>query len=278
MVFFIGYSFLNRFLTTKSGLIKIDNDYSNFWIPILIIYIPTFFILRPAIKKSGFSTNIQDGLLWALLPFSISIPTAFSQQYIKDITYQVIEVDSPDKILSYPKERFFKIKSYYVNRNDFTVFKERHVSGGRSKSLKVNNYYIAPMYSDSVNKFSKIAYGIIYSTSLNHGLLFRDEQPDKIRKFNAESEHKFSTFDFNSVIFFEKQLDSEDEKNFAASWQNNSFLSKLETPTVLVGKNETFSDLLRKGRKMTLYSIFISLTITICLLMIFNHYKKEPSD
>lgn len=276
-VFFIGYSFLNWLLTTKTGLIKVDKDYSNFWVPFTIIYIPTFFILRPLIKKSSFRPKTKDGLLWVLLPFSISIPIAFSQQYFKDISYQVISISNPDETLLHTNERFFKIKKYYVNRSDFSLFKERHVSGGKSKSLKVNNYYVAPLYSDSSKNVFKVAYGIKYATSINYGLLFRDEAPQKTEEFNIKSEKEFADFDFYNTTFFERQMDSEDEVNFNSAWRQNAKLMASNTPIILVPKNESFGSLLSRGRNMTIFSILISLTITIGLLFIFNHYQAKPS-
>jgi len=276
-VFFIGYSFLNWLLTTKTGLIKIDKDYSNFWIPFIIVYIPTFFILRPLIKKSSFKLETKDGLLWVLLPFSISIPTAFSQQYFKDISYQVVSISQPDEAVLHPNERFFKIKAYHVNRNDFSLFKERHVSGTKGKSLKVNNYYVAPMYTDTVSHTFKVAYGVKYATSLNYGLLFRDEAPQKIQEFNVKSEKEFSNYDFYNATFFEREMDSEDEANFSAAWRENTILNESNNPIVLVPKNESFSSFLRRGRNITVFSILISLAITLALLYIINRFRIKPS-
>jgi hypothetical protein len=276
-VFFIGYSFQNWLLTTKTGLIKIDKDYSNFWIPFIIVYIPTFFILRPLIKKSSFRPKTKDGLLWALLPFSISIPTAFSQQYFKDISYQVVSINNPDETLLHPNERFFKVKTYHVNRSDFSLFKERHVSGVKGKSLKVNNYYIAPLYSDTSNQVFKVAYGVKYATSINYGLLFRDEAPQKTEEFNIKSDKEFSNYDFYNSTLFERLMDSEDEVNFNAAWRQNNKLMESNNPIILVPKNESFGSLLSSGRNMTILSILISLTITIGLLFVFNHYRTKPS-
>lgn len=276
-VFFIGYSFLNWLLTTKTGLIKIDKDYSNFWIPFIIVYIPTFFILRPLIKKSSFRTTVKDGLLWASMPFSISIPTAFSQQYFKDISYQVISINNPDEILLHPNERFFKIKTYHVNRSDFSLFKERHVSGAKNKSLKVNNYYIAPLYSDTSNQLFRVAYGIKYATSINYGLLFRNEAPQKTEEFNIKSKNEFSNYAFYNTAFFERQMDSEDEVNFNLAWRQNNKLMESNNPIILVPKNESFGSLLSRGRNMTFFSIIISLTIILGLLFVFNHFRMKPN-
>lgn len=250
-----------------------DEDYSNFWIPFTIIYIPVFFVMRPLIKSWGISPRSQDGMLWVLVPFSIGIPTAFSQQFIKYTNHEVISINNPKEVHLYPKEQFFKIKSFYVNRNDFTLYKERHVSGGRSKSLKVNNYYIAPMYSDDERQSTGIAYGIRFSTSLNHGLLFRKDQPKKLGEFNIKSASEFTFYHLDSVQYFEKQIDSEEANNFAKAWSQNNLLDPKAKPIVLVGTNETFKKHLERGRNMSIYSILISLTVAICLLWIIEYYR-----
>lgn len=254
-------------------IIRIDEDYSNFWIPFSLIYIPTYFILRPKISQSGLKNNIKEGLTWVVFPFSIAIPTAFSQPYFKDASYNVIDINTPAEAHLHSNERFFKVKTFYVNRDEFILFKERHVSGRRSKSLKVNNYYLAPIYSDEKRHPANVAYGIKFSTSLNHGLFFRKQEAKKIWEFNIHAASEFTFYDLNSVAYFTKQTDSEDAYNFAEAWRQNKLLDNTHTPVVLVPSKEPFSKLLQRGKNMTIYSVLISLTVAIGLLVIFDFYK-----
>ncbi len=213
----------------------------------------------------------KDALLWTLLPFSIGIPTALSQQYFKDMSQDVINVDNPGETLKHPNKRFFKIRSFLINRNDFTLFKERHA---RRRSLKVNNYYIAPLYSDEGHQATNVAYGIKFSTSLNNGLFFKDQQPKKIWEFNIKSASEFTFYDLDSVIYFERQIDSEDAYNFANAWRQNKLFDNTQTPIILVPSKEPFCKLLKRGKGMMAYSLLISLTITLTLLYILDYYKK----
>jgi rhomboid protease GluP len=272
-VYYIGYSFLNWLLTIKTSIVRIDEGYSNFWIPFSLIYIPAYFILRPKINQSNFKNNIKNGLIWGIFPFSIAIPTAFSQPYFKDVSYNVIDINTPAETHLHPNERFFKVKTFYINRNDFKLFKERHVSGGRSKSLKVNNYYIAPIYSDEKRHPTNVAYGIKFSTSLNHGLLFRKQEPKKIWEFNIHAASEFTFYDLDSVTYFSKQIDSKDAYNFAEAWRENKLLDNTHTPVVLVPSKEPFSKLLQRGKNLTIYFVLISLTVAIGLLLIFDFYR-----
>lgn len=275
ILFYAGYTFLNWLLTTKTGLIKIEDSYTNFWIPFALVYILVFLLLRPVVNKSGFKAKTKDGLLWAAFPFSLWIPVAFSQQYYKDLSYGLISISSPKEVGLYPTERFFKIKDFYVNRNDFTLFKERHVSGAKSKSLEVNNYYIAPLYCDEERQATDVAYGIKFSTSLNHGLLYRDEQPRRIWEFNIKSASEFTFYDLDSVTYFEKQVDSEDANNFADAWEQNALLNQYVTPVVLVAKTETLQQSLKRGRNMAVYSALICLTVGIGLLLMHEYFRKQ---
>ena len=274
LVFFVAYSFINWLLTTKTGLLKIDTKYSSFWLPFIIVCIPVFFLLRPLVKSSGFNSKFHFGLSWVLLPFSISIPTAISQQYFRDASYPVINVNTPEDVLAYPKQRFFHIGKFHIDHAFFTLYKERHVSGIRSKTLKVNNYFIAPLPSDNVSGPCKIAYGIKFSESLNHGYLFRKNQPQKIDEFNKKSEERFLKLDLYDVSFFEKQMNSEEAQQFAKAWQKNDLLVKDTDPIVLVNKIETYQQLLKRERTTTIYSTLISITIMLFILFIFNFYRR----
>ncbi len=274
-VYYIGYSFLNWFLTIKTGIVKIDEDYSNFWIPFSLIFILAYLILRPNINQSNFKTNIKNGLIWGLFPFSIAIPTAFSQPYFKNASFEVISINTPNEIHSYPNERYFKIRTFYINRNNFILFKERHVSGMRSKSLKVNNYYIAPIYSNENLQPTDVACGIKFSTSLNHGLLFRKQEPKKIWEFNIHAASEFSFYHFDSITYFSKQIDSKDAYNFAKAWKQNKHLASSQTPVVLVPSKEPFSSLIQRNKILAIYSLIISLTVAIGLLYFFNFKYKS---
>ena len=124
------------------------------------------------------------------------------------------------------------------------------------------------MFGSNTDTISQIAYGLRFSTSLNHGLLFRDEQPEKIEAFNTKTEEEFSNYDLYKVAFFEKQMDSEDAEHFATAWKQNT------EPVVLVGKKETLQQLLKRERRMTIYSVVICLTVAIGLLYIFEYFRK----
>lgn len=275
VLFYVGYSLLNRLFTGKAQLVTIDKDYTNFWGPFVLIYIPLFFYLRPLVKKSGFKVKAQDAWLWVLFPFSISVPTAISQPYFKDMGYRMVSVDYPEDVLAYPKEKFFTIRDFWVKNDGFNLYKERHVSGYRSKTLKVNNYYLAPMFGkNNVNGVSKIGYGIKFSTSLNHGLLFRDNQPQKIQEFNKKTAEEFSNYDLYAITFFEKQMASEDATQFAYAWKQNDWLDSTAVPVVLVAKKETFKQMMKKERSTAVYAVIISLVVTLGLFSLFEFFSK----
>lgn len=173
-------------------------------------------------------------------------------------------------MLSYPKERFFQIKKYYVKRNEFSLFKERHRGGGKGRSLKVKNYYITPLYSDSSNPDFKLAYGLKFATSISYGLFSRDEAPEKIEKFNRKTAEEFAGYEFYNVQFFERPVNSDDNENLDEAWRQNQTLKKIENPIVLLQHSESFGRFIQTHRNTAIFSVLISLTATIGLLFVFR--------
>ena len=111
---FLGYTFLNWYLTIKTQLLEINEKYVNYWIPIGICYLLTFFIFNPLVKDAKLKEKATRVSLWLIIPFSIGIPLALSQIYFKDKSYSIISVDKPNDILNYKNERFFKINDWPI--------------------------------------------------------------------------------------------------------------------------------------------------------------------
>lgn len=277
VVFFIGYSFLNWLLTAKTNLLKIDGLYSNLWIPLVLVYGLSYFILLPVVKQLGLRSVAKITMMWAILPLSIIFPTTFSQPYFADSTYQVIAVKNPEETLRYPEERFFAIKNYQVNANDFILYKKRSASSGKSPKLTVKNYYIAPIYTDTIQQLFKVAYGILYSTSFDNVRSYTDDNTQDIQAFNTQSSTSFAALNLHSPLFFKKQINSKDAVDFEAAWLQNQLLDAKATPVVLVGQYISYQQLIAKGKINAIYSIIACLIIALVLLLLFNYFKKKPT-
>jgi hypothetical protein len=177
VLFYAAYSFLNWYFTTRTGLVQWNKIITNFVIPFVLIYFPVYIFFNRPVSGLAVNAKLKEALVWVILPFSISIPTALSQQYFKDISYGLIQVKYPEEVKLHPKERFFSIRNYEVQKEDFVVYEKEKE---RRRSRKLYHLYLAPLYADSqlakMGK-AKLAYGLVYSTRIGSGFLLKEKAP-----------------------------------------------------------------------------------------------------
>ena len=209
---FVGYTFINWLISTRLN-ININEKYLDLWVPVALCIAVTYFIFRPIVKQLKYSEKSKDFLLWFIIPFTIWFPIVFSQKYFKDISYKIISINKPSELYNFPRERFFKIKSFSVISDDYFIMRERHASGKNGTTLNVLNYYIAPVYDDNskntTDKFSTIGYGVQFSTSMHNGFFDEKSQEPIIKNFNKKSTEDYNKYEFYKVDYFEKIKNSD---------------------------------------------------------------------
>lgn len=280
-IIFIGYTFLDIYVSLHFNL-PINEKYLTFWIPFIMIWILAFFIFRPVLRRLKYKEKARTALLWYLIPFTTWIPVAASQGYFKDINYTIVEVEKPKDLFKFPNERFFKIKDFAVDTSKHFLIKERHTSGKYGTTLNLNNYFIIPMFDDSMEKenedISRIGYGAKFSTSMSNSFLYKKEQPEKIRRFYITSREGYNNYDFYHVDYFEKLRNSDDAKYFLEAVDNNPSFNHSVTDLVLVKRSGSLKELYNKGRNMFVYSTLISLTLGLGCLFLVNRSQMKAQQ
>lgn len=278
VLIFTSYTLINWFLSTHFDL-GINENYLNFWIPALVCAVLTYIYLRPLVNELSYTEKGADFLLWFILPFTMWIPIAFSQEYFKDISYGVVPIDKPSEVFKYPSERFFKIKSFAVEPDNYFIIRERHTSGKNGTTLNVSNYYIVPMYDDTIvnngDTKTSIGYGVRFSTSMHNGIFSKKEQEPKIKEFNERSANEYEEYNFYKADYFEKISNTDDASYFTEAAERNRNFEHNRKPTILVSKNGTIADLYENGENMFIYSTLISLGIGLTALFLVNTFNDR---
>jgi rhomboid protease GluP len=264
--FFIGYSYVHYFFVKEISSLGLDNFYVSYLIPIVIVSILTFILYRPITKQLPLNTEKIWVLFWIIIPNSIAIPIGISQEYFTKLSYNLIEIATPDEVMLYPNEKFFTIQKYHINRDEFSAFQEQSHGLSRGKNFYVSNYYIVPLYSDTVNNKFNITCGIYYSTKINDGILFADGVAKEIENFNISSANNILGYNFSDIKFFERLLDKDQMLNFQSAWMFNTSRNQMNNPIVLIPQQEEFSDFLSDKRDVAVISTLVSLIITILFL------------
>lgn len=275
---FISYTFFNWFVSTHLDT-AINNNYLNLWIPALICGILTYIYLRPEVKRQNYTERGTDFLLWFIIPFTLWIPIAFSQDYFKDISYNVISIDKPSDVIKHPSERFFKIKTFTVKSDNYFIIREKHTSGKNGTTLNVSNYYIVPMYDDtnsySFNSITSFGYGVRFTTSMHNGFFDNKEQQLKIEAFNEKSAKDFGEYDFQAADYFERVVNTDQATYFTEAANHNQYFDHNRKPTIFVSKSGTIDDLYKRGQNMFLYSTLISLSIGLISMFLVNVFNDR---
>lgn len=275
---FISYTFVNWFLSTHFEL-GINENYLDFWIPALVCAVLTYIYLRPLVKELNYTEKGADFLLWFILPFSMWTPIAFSQEYFKDISYGVVSIDKPSEVFEHPSERFFKIKNFTIAPDNYFIIREKHTSGRNGTTLNVSNFYIVPMYDDTIamnsDTLTSIGYGVRFSTSMHNGFFDKKEQEPKIQEFNKTSAKEYEQYNFYHADYFEKISNTDDATYFTEAAERNRNFDHNRKPTILVSKNGTIADLYENGKNMFIYSTIISLGIGLTVLFLVNMFNDR---
>lgn len=264
--FFIGYSYVHYFFVKEISTLGLDNFYVSYLIPIVIVSILTFILYRPITEQLPLKTEKIGILFWIIISNSIAIPIGISQEYFTELSYSLIEISTPGEVMLYPNEKFFTIQKYHINRNEFSVFQEQRRGQSKGRNFYVFNYYIVPLYSDTVNNKFNITCGIYYSTAFNDRILSADGVAKEIENFNISSANNILGYNFFGIKFFERLLDKDQMLNFQSAWMFNTSRNQMNNPIVLIPQQEEFSDFLSDKRDVAVISTLISLITTILFL------------
>jgi hypothetical protein len=204
--------------------------------------------------------------------------TACSQNYFQDLSFRIIDVNSPDEVANYfPREKFFNIKSFHIRRNHFSTYTAKYQSStGKDTrkriSLNVDHFNISPLYSDSLTKKYKVAYGLKLSAQkdFDRKISLTDRTPILEKELNEKLKIDFANTNLYKVSFFSVS----DESGFYKAWHENPKLKINKYPIILSPHDISFSNFIHQEGSIAI-SISISiLTLTIIILALVDYSHK----
>ena len=195
------------------------------------------------------------------------------------MSYRIIDVNSPDEVANYyPREKFFKIKSFHIRRNDFSTYTEQYQSqkgrdSRKGKSLNIDHFNISPLYSDSLTQKYKVAYGLKLSAEKDFErkiLGFDDRTPILEKELNEKLKKDFSNTNLYKVSFFSVS----DESGFYKAWSENPLLKINKYPIILSPHDISFSNFIHQERDAAIFFAVLFLSLTIIILIIIDYLHK----
>lgn len=268
--FCVIYTFLNWLLLVKLQLFSVKEVIVEFGIPIVFPAIPILFYLRPKLKilnlKKSNGQSLTDFymlILWII----IALPTLIAQDYLKNSTGKLTQIENITQISKQEETKYYKVKNCFFDKSSVGVQTTFEVSGKHNNDFNMNLFVVLPIFdtaSNSSNTTCKYWLGVKYHNRISNRLEEKEKE-EKYEQFLKESQIDFENKNLSSFVYLERIGNSDIGDGYKQALKK---ITKFNTTgsTILISNTEPFEN--RSGN--TLYWLIGSflIGIIIWLLMI----------
>mgnify|MGYP003644792984 CR=1 FL=1 len=234
----VVYGIVRWLFDFKLGLLFLNDDILNFWIPLVISTIVGLYWLRPRLRVLKLAGEDTDGYLGYQIISILAIvaPIIVSQHYLEKSAFNLIEINTVNEIESLPTEKYFKVVNYEVDRYSWFPFTFRIISGKNNEDLNYYQYYTC-VFAENENIWTSLEYTLfldnIGQTSDNYS---------KYSEFNTASFKDFHQFNFTTVHYFERISNSEKRDRILFAIKNNDAKINQTDQIILMPKMDSFEN------------------------------------
>jgi rhomboid protease GluP len=202
------YTLLNWLIIIKLELFRIDEMYTEYWIPVILVWIPILFILRKRIKLlklTGDNGNLPF-LYNFLVAFAFVIPTVIAQGYIKTSTGKLSKLESSKFIDNKSTTKYYQFDKIYLDKRFANKYWYVEVSGKHNEYLNFYCYIALPVMSepqDTNSRFFSTWYGLEYSDQFSNRL-DDSEKEKEYQRFQKRTLAQFNNENIYNFIYFDK--------------------------------------------------------------------------
>ncbi len=268
------YNIFRWTLDIKLGILPLKQNLLNFWIPFTLPWIPILIWLRRRIRilnVRGKRDNGYFGYQFAMA-VAMAVPIIISQNYIEKSSFDLIQINSIEKIKELKKEKYFKIDHFEIDRNSSLSFSTSRTSGKYNDNLNFYRYFASPF------KFTKsIWYGIEFDKSLSNHVSDATKNSE-YRQFIKKSTIDFNIYDFNDVTYFEKLGNSDKRDGFIEAIQRGFTEINEKEEIILIPRTDNFKDRLGSSFCWIFGSFGIGLIILLAMILIPKIDEQELTD
>ena len=116
----MAYAALRYIFDIKLGLLHWEEQYLNYWIPLILPWVSILIWIRPRIRILkyrywGRSDNYLT--IQFLMSLAIGIPTIISQEYLIRASYDQIELNHIQEVHEHPNEKYFHLDEFLFSRD-----------------------------------------------------------------------------------------------------------------------------------------------------------------
>ncbi|MDQ8014166.1 MAG: rhomboid family intramembrane serine protease [Flavobacterium nitrogenifigens] len=242
------YTFLNWFLLTKLQLFSVKEIIIEFGIPFILPLIPVLFFFRPRLKilnlKNSNGKTYND-LYLLILWLAIAGPTLIAQDYLKNSTGKLSQIDHISQISKQEPTKYYKVNRLYIDKSKIGTYTSFE-TGGRDNNLYINLFVVVPIFdkkNDTTNVSCKYWLGIKYSDRMSNRLDERNKQ-NRYEEFLKFSQYEFGKKDLSDFAYLERVGNSDIGDGYKMALKK---ITKMNTEgsIIFISNNKPFEN--RKG-------------------------------
>ncbi len=261
-----GYTGLRWLLDIELELLHVKEDILDLWIPFAIPWLTILIFLRKPLKILAIKGKRDNGhFLYQMAMWgSMVAPLVVSQQYLVNVSYDLQEISTADKVIELPSERFFQLDEYSVEKDWLVPYYRANVSGKHNQYLNFHIYYACPFTDGDYT----VWVGYHETERVSNGGLSDAEKDDAFEAFAEKVWNEFADHDFGKAVYFKRvsfsdQLDGYHESIIKSSVYNEQ---PLEKHVVLEAVTEPFEA--RLGSKFAWIFYWLGIDLLILFIMI----------
>lgn len=258
------YGLFRWILEVQLDVLPFDSNLLDYFIPLALPCIPVFLWMTKRIRVLKLTEDIKNlhSLYQFVMVFSIGITTIFSQGLITKGSYRLTDLNQVEKTRDYSKEKYFRFKSYEVNKKSQLRYARQALTGQKSESLK-----FLLLFACQFEGAEDIWYGVKYKESVDNDLT-KGQKERAYRKFLNESDLAYRSFEFKNARYFEKLRHYEDKQYFLKVIRENFPGDFDKEPIILIPQLEEFDQ--RMGGAITGFFWSLGIGSLILFIMIYN--------
>lgn len=182
-----------------------------------------------------------------------------SQAYLSKVSYQVIDINSVDEVRQYPKQKYFRIADFDINKLAAEVHMTTELSG-KYQSHILAYLYVATPFVNAKNIWLAKSFRIEIDNSITEAA-----KSWQLNRFIEESEREYKVFDASSIDYFEYIKNSDVKRSYLQT------IKLLPQPHeseayMLLGKQGTLAE--DTNAELLKFIRFFLIGMAICLAMI----------
>lgn len=216
------YSAFNWYLVAGSGILPLDSDVANYWLPVGLALIMTYLLMHKRIALLDLNEKrATPFLVLALAMAAVVIPLLIAQSYVGDAAGTLTPVADATRIATAPQSRFYAAHDLCFMRAGTQAQGVLTPSGHNDETLDFDIYAAVPVCdAQQPDHASRTVWiGLLYHKSVSNSL--SDADKDKAYKaFADESQNALNSDDPRRYSFLERVRAGQKLRNLQKALKN----------------------------------------------------------